>query len=1675
MDTENNPHIVWADLDANDKGLLKYLKGENNGGTVTFPDPALLLANASDSVTLGEIRFPLVDTNKLAKDNDWEDKVFAGWLETTDSTAIKFMRTTPHVTLLLVIDGIDKDYVTNNLGSMPNLQKLFNEYPTIDATALSSLPATTMSAQAEMFTGMKPKTSKVIGDNFVTATGTEFKFLPDNSPDTSAINNFLSSNGVKTLFDYLDDAKRSKAAIPAIYTQGINTARPDFLSQAQVDFSAGSVLNELDRTSYLPTIKNNDAIDTNDGAEVMVAYILTHDHGLNTNPSGISPSQIDVRILDIMDLLKTSRAFNDTIFIITSDHGLRDVTKDDNFSLDNSDLPQLVNPVGVALSDLFLNGMFAFSNDGFSSARVYYANAFNETGSEWYGKIDRIIVKEFGQYNDYSFDGTNDILTPAPDEFLEDMTFSGSPEMILIAKEGYYFQEPHEAIYGQQDFLPFFVTGPGFKLFSRGNNVLPSGIALQDITPTVGFFAGGQEVVDLMEANSIDGKNFYDPELLIVGGSPVNLHLFDSQGRHLGPDAFGNIQLEIPGSEFEVDAETGRKRLSLLQAPDSYTVQIEAFGFGAFDLSISMSNGDQSFTVTYPKTFISPVSIGTVNLSGDLALQLDFDGDGVFENTVTSPRVVRIEQDVANMTATARLIRVPAKTSVALDLNDATGVLMNVNTKKPISNGLITVQKLLNSSLDEPGFFTLGSFVSINISESILNSSREITTAISYPDHVLIPLGVAERSLAIYDRQTMIKLNSTVDLALNRVTAIINRSGEYVLASTGLTPKVSNVTVQPQATNIPNQQVMVSAKITDDGTVASAIVTLLNQTSIMIFNSTTGFFEANVTGPAVSGTHVAVVEATDNDNNSATGQALFVLDLDAPLITILSPQNVSQTTNRINLSYFVNEQSSQSYSVDGGLAVSVNNTAAFTQVNVPLTLASGSHTLAVFASDVFGNNGSRQANFSIDTASVKLTGLSIPLFVKPNQPMQIKATLSNTLIAPLENVAVQLLVDGNVSDVKLFNISSEAGLDTEFSLSKNSGRYNITLHAVPPPGERFTGDNSLSAELLVTDKVPLLLVDDDTSADDSAYRSAIQAAGGLGYDFVPFDVSQRGPPGLDLMSNFPLVAWFAGGEQTLTPLETATLEQYLMNRGYLLLFSNTLGSDAGSTSFYKNFLSAEFRKKGRSKTVEGTFRDQIGRGMLFSILEPGDEIKPLAPATESFRYSGGSSAAIKADNNLFKTAYFTFGLEDVADQQTRNIILNRTLGFFDIDIAPPLISGKIPAANTAFPINTTNLTLSLQTNEVSECRFSETTRQFSLMSRFDSTNSLQHSTQLLNLTNGRNYTILINCKDEFISQNSSESFTFFIHNRTFLPPVLQPIADISESENRTIAIKLNVTDPENDPLSFALSDSEVIGFVPIASRFTFANNTFSLIANFEDAGNYRLRATVFDGFDAVSAEFALTIANVNRPPVLSPIGSKLLLEDAFFSLDVEAQDPDGDDLIFRDNTTLFEISPFNGVIAFTPKGTEVGNHTVNISVSDGSLTDYEVVQLRIASANDAPVITPMPPQTAPEGALFTFQVNAADADNDALTFSDDTALFNISAAGLINFTPANQDVGTHIANITVTDGLANDTKILNLVIEEVNQQPRIISIPEKITVVQNNTLQINVTACDPDADPSCTP
>lgn len=249
------------------------------------------------------------------------------------------------------------------------------------------------------------------------------------------------------------------------------------------------------------------------------------------------------------------------------------------------------------------------------------------------------------------------------------------------------------------------------------------------------------------------------------------------------------------------------------------------------------------------------------------------------------------------------------------------------------------------------------------------------------------------------------------------------------------------------------------------------------------------------------------------------------------------------------------------------------------------------------------------------------------------------------------------------------------------------------------------------------------------------------------------------------------------------------------------------------------------------------------------------------------------------------------------------------------------------------------------------------------------------------------------------------------------PPILDNINDIVVNETSLIHLTPSASNPESDPLTFTFSP-------PL-------NSSGMWQTPYEDAGEYTARVTVSDGFSNVSQDVKITVLNVNRPPILAPIGALGAMEGNYFSYSISASDPDRDQLTYSDDSPMFEINPFTGEIGFVPQ--DAGNFSFNITVSDGAAAVSANVSLEVRNTNNPPEMEFIFPAAAAVGRNFTLQVNASDPDGDKLVFSDDADLFDINAtSGVIEFTPGSEQIGTYFINITVVMGWKGIMRCLTL-------------------------------------------
>jgi len=161
-------------------------------------------------------------------------------------------------------------------------------------------------------------------------------------------------------------------------------------------------------------------------------------------------------------------------------------------------------------------------------------------------------------------------------------------------------------------------------------------------------------------------------------------------------------------------------------------------------------------------------------------------------------------------------------------------------------------------------------------------------------------------------------------------------------------------------------------------------------------------------------------------------------------------------------------------------------------------------------------------------------------------------------------------------------------------------------------------------------------------------------------------------------------------------------------------------------------------------------------------------------------------------------------------------------------------------------------------------------------------------------------------------------------------PVLAPVG------NKTVA--------EGANLNFGVSASDADGTIPalttsaLPANATFVDNgtgtgTFNFNPDYTQAGAYPVTFYASDGTAVDSELITITVTNVNRPPVLDPIGNRSVAEGGNLNFGVTASDLDATIPVLTTsalpaNATFVDNGNGTGTFNFNPDFTQAGAYPV---------------------------------------------------------------------------------------------------------------------------------------------------
>jgi hypothetical protein len=232
------------------------------------------------------------------------------------------------------------------------------------------------------------------------------------------------------------------------------------------------------------------------------------------------------------------------------------------------------------------------------------------------------------------------------------------------------------------------------------------------------------------------------------------------------------------------------------------------------------------------------------------------------------------------------------------------------------------------------------------------------------------------------------------------------------------------------------------------------------------------------------------------------------------------------------------------------------------------------------------------------------------------------------------------------------------------------------------------------------------------------------------------------------------------------------------------------------------------------------------------------------------------------------------------------------------------------------------------------------------------------------------------------------------------PPTIAPVEGQTHRQGDVVSLRLWVDDPD---LELDLPEPEVLTIATEGPEWLAPNGDgwVNLTVEQSMVGDHLVTYTVRDreGSEA-SINVPWHLEDVNDWPTITTLvpATVSATEDQETVVLLEATDVDGDDLVWTDDTEVFDVGATSGRIVFTPLQAHVGSHVVTVTVSDGrGGSATATFTLEVVNVNDPPRVD----EVRVGGALYdplggdvvltpgngvTITVQASDEDGDELEY-----------------------------------------------------------------------------------------
>ena len=327
------------------------------------------------------------------------------------------------------------------------------------------------------------------------------------------------------------------------------------------------------------------------------------------------------------------------------------------------------------------------------------------------------------------------------------------------------------------------------------------------------------------------------------------------------------------------------------------------------------------------------------------------------------------------------------------------------------------------------------------------------------------------------------------------------------------------------------------------------------------------------------------------------------------------------------------------------------------------------------------------------------------------------------------------------------------------------------------------------------------------------------------------------------------------------------------------------------------------------------------------------------------------------------------------------------------------------------------------------------------------------------------------------------------HNPTFVLPTRLPDGSLSPY-------------PTTQP-----TVTYTVAGLPAGAAFDPDTALFSWTPGNNQAGTYEVVFTATnDGYGgplSTSITVPIAVSIVNHAPVVTPIADISIPAGQPFDQAVTAVDPDGNPLTLSvanglagyalpSFVTLTDDGNGTGILQFNPPAGNRSTYTLTVSATDngdglgpaGVLTGSTTFIVTVTSPTQLPVIDYIGDKVAVVGQPFALTIQAAETDQDNLTFgmsglpaAATLTPDNYYGQATLNWTPTAADTGTFRVTFAVTDAgnaatqPSTTMQTITLVVRASDTAPIFPATPPSATVAEGQALTLPMTATQEQGEP----